>query len=152
MTTQASKQLINPPRCECKGAHIPGVLSCPSGDVPAHHPDFLIDCLKRVCAPAGWTLVDLCEWAAQRLSPEMSEQPIAWCSPITWNPRQSEMVRKLTRLPQPEYGFTVPLYTASPVETPSGSKVDLVRPEKATEQPRLGTPHPPSCACWECCK
>jgi hypothetical protein len=26
------------------------------------------------------------------------------------------------------------------------------QPLKVTEQPRLGAPHPPSCACWECCK
>ena len=44
----------------------------------------------------------------------VQQEPIAWSTGIKWNPvsnYQSEQVQKLTRESQPEYGFTVPLYT-----------------------------------------
>lgn len=53
-------------------------------------------------------------------------EPVAWCTASEWwGAYQSETVRKLTRHAQPEYGFTVPLYTR-PSEPPAASQ-DAVR-------------------------
>ena len=47
------------------------------------------------------------------LEQPVEQEPVAWCSQAVpvWGSHQSEKVEKLTRKAQPEYGFTVPLYT-----------------------------------------
>jgi hypothetical protein len=71
-----SNQKINPPRCNCDGEHFDSG-KCLAGDgVFALSPSYLIARLRRVCAPAGWTLVELCEWAATRLAHETSDAPL----------------------------------------------------------------------------
>lgn len=49
---------------------------------------------------------------------EPSGEPVAWCTGIEWGSFQSETVRKLTRQPQPEHGFTTPLYLRHPQPPP----------------------------------
>jgi hypothetical protein len=56
-------------------------------------------------------------WEAMRsaisaaLATQGQREPIAWTTGIEWKPRESEVVRKLTRKSQPAYGFDTPLYT-----------------------------------------
>jgi len=49
----------------------------------------------------------------QALAAELQAEPVGFAVPgaIEWARRQSEVTIKLTRNPQPEYGFTDPLYT-----------------------------------------
>lgn len=40
-------------------------------------PVFLADCLRRLCAPPGWTLDELCQWAAERIAAETEGKPVS---------------------------------------------------------------------------
>jgi hypothetical protein len=50
--------------------------------------------------------------------------PVAWlASPLVWEGHASETVRKMTRRPQPEHGFTFPLFAhPAPISSPTESE------------------------------
>lgn len=52
-----------------------------------------------------------------RLSAPAAQQPIGYVVPFEWKNRETERVVKLTRDPQPEHGFTVPVAAQQPSET-----------------------------------
>jgi hypothetical protein len=45
---------------------------------------------------------------------EQEQEPVAWVTSLIWYEQQSEQVKKLTRVAQPENGFTVPLHARPP--------------------------------------
>ena len=85
---------------------------------------------------AGFTAADMATAAAQgfrdgaaSLAASAGSEPVAWTTGLNWRTDtrcQSEMVVKLTRKSQPEYGFTQPLYThPSPPEGMVGGWIAL---------------------------
>lgn len=64
--------------------------------------------------------IDAAQMAApvppQQGAPEASAAPVqGYVTPIDWQPHQTEVVRKITRHPQPEYGYTQPVTAAREV-------------------------------------
>jgi len=64
---------------------------------------------------------------ALRAALAQQEEPVAYTTGLTWEPRQSEQMVKVTRSKQDRYGFTVPLWTSPPRREWQGLTEDDVR-------------------------
>ena len=77
--------------------------------------------LEAQLSSSGFTAADMATAAAQgfrdgviSVAASAGSEAVAWTTGLNWQPdprSQSEMVVKLTRCAQPQYGFTTPLYT-----------------------------------------
>lgn len=97
-------------------------------------PAFLTDCLRRCCAPPGWTLVELCQWAAGRLTGETSEEPDPCVSHLAlkewdrmfdaWVKHQAGLPSDVPLWPNPEWSQDVAMIAhalaGSSVKTSAG--------------------------------
>jgi hypothetical protein len=88
-----------------------------------HDEAYQLACLKQEKSNLARCYLEL----RVKLGQETLKGPIGWVSPINWEHRQSEIVRKITRNAQPDHGFVVPLYVETPHATPNPVLEEQVR-------------------------